>query len=302
MKYIDIHTHSVYSDGRLEISELLQKAQTEGLSVYSITDHNAVGAYDDIQEYRHLFDGKIIPAVELSTSWKGEVIEVLGYGIDSQQMGELIKKNYPYRGDNDPFVIRHDINTLLSHGVILSDPFIETITTSPHLLYDTSRLPSRICILEEMKRHPENAVFFKSKQEFLNIKEGPFARQYIFNPESTLYIDRSFTVPDYDTAIEMIHKTGGLAFLAHPLLFSKRVTEHLSDFYGLEGMECHYGTFTAEQKKQMCEFCDTHALYKSGGSDFHGLQMRPQNIFARSGGQKIKHSLIEPWIDKIKVL
>ena len=85
MDFIDLHTHTCYS---LKCADKLE------LSLFSVTDHNTVDAYDEIDSLRYLFRGDILPGVELSTVFYGEVIEVLGYGINIVEMKKLIGKNY----------------------------------------------------------------------------------------------------------------------------------------------------------------------------------------------------------------
>ena len=43
---IDLHMHSIYSDGTDSVIELLEKAQSKKLTYISITDHNTCGAYE----------------------------------------------------------------------------------------------------------------------------------------------------------------------------------------------------------------------------------------------------------------
>ena len=45
-------------------------------------------------EKRALFDGKILPAAELSAVFRGNMIEVLGYGINISEMKSAISENY----------------------------------------------------------------------------------------------------------------------------------------------------------------------------------------------------------------
>jgi predicted metal-dependent phosphoesterase TrpH len=100
----------------------------------------------------------------------------------------------------------------------------------------------------------------------------------------------------------MIRKCDGLSFLAHPFLYSQNVLSSLDTLAecGLDGMECFYGTFTTEQKRFLFNYCEEKGLYKSGGSDYHGIKMRPKNLLGYSNGEKIPHSLIEPWFKKIE--
>ena len=85
MKFIDLHTHTNHSDAEIEPAHSLAVAEELGLSLFSFSDHNTVSAYSDLSDIRNLFSGGILPAVELSTTFKGDVIEVLGYGIDTEK-------------------------------------------------------------------------------------------------------------------------------------------------------------------------------------------------------------------------
>ena len=95
MPFIDIHTHTDHSDGTTTVENSLRCAQALGLSIFSVTDHNTVSAYGEVIEKKRLFSGKILTGVELSTTYKGESIEVLGYGIDVSEMDKRIHLHYP---------------------------------------------------------------------------------------------------------------------------------------------------------------------------------------------------------------
>ena len=93
---IDIHSHTNYSDGSFTVKELLEKANKINLVVLSITDHNTIDAYLELNDFniRKLFKGNIIAGVELTTTYKGEVIEILGYCFDLDIMKDLITSTY----------------------------------------------------------------------------------------------------------------------------------------------------------------------------------------------------------------
>jgi predicted metal-dependent phosphoesterase TrpH len=302
MEFIDIHSHTDHSDGTSTVTNSLTRAEEEKLFLFSVTDHNTVDAYEEIAKKRELFSGRILPGVELSTMYLGESIEVLGYGIDVIKMAKLISENYYTYREKQGREARLDTEAVLGYGVVLDDWFVEAMYNHPETVFDPGKKTNRPYLLAEMKKHPENAKFFKSEEEFFSLDRHRFARDYLFNPKSTLYSDLSSLCPTLDKAIDIIHECGGLAFLAHAFVYSKDFIDKLPELisYGFDGMECCYGTFTAEQKKYMSDFCDANGLYKSGGSDFHGLDMRPMNHMGLSCGEKIPFSLIEPWLDKVK--
>ena len=90
---IDIHTHTTYSDGSSSVEEILKEANSANINIFSITDHNTIDAYDEVKKLRYLFSGNIISGVEITTTYKGETIEVLGYGFDLDKMKKLLSEN-----------------------------------------------------------------------------------------------------------------------------------------------------------------------------------------------------------------
>ncbi len=53
------------------------------LSLLSITDHNNIDAHFELlnPDVQARFSGEIISEVELTTTYKGEIIEALGYDV-----------------------------------------------------------------------------------------------------------------------------------------------------------------------------------------------------------------------------
>ena len=302
MKFIDLHTHTNHSDAEITLDFSLAEAEREGLSLFSVSDHNTVSAYTELSGIRHLFSGDILPAAELSTTFKGDVIEILGYGVNVEKISELISKNYLTFYDKQVKEATLDTDAMLAAGVKLDAEFVRAMKEEPWTLFDPSRETNRPYLLAEIKRHPENVRFFESEEEFLTLDRHRFMRNYLFNAQSVLYSDQSPLSADLYMVLDIIKSCGGLAFLAHPFAYSQNVLSSLDDLasVGLDGMECFYGTFTHEQKKFMYDYCEEKGLYKSGGSDYHGKIMRPKNLIGYSDGEKIPFSLIEDWFPHVE--
>ena len=164
MKYIDLHTHTNYSDAVIAPEQSFSEAEAFGLSLFSISDHNTVEAYKNLTDIRHLFGGKILPAAELSTTFKGDVIEILGYGINIEKMSRPISKNYFTFYEKQVKEARLDTDALLAAGVTLDEKFVRAMKEEPHTIFDPSRETNRPYLMREMQRHPENVRFFESEE------------------------------------------------------------------------------------------------------------------------------------------
>ena len=62
---IDLHMHTVYSDGEKTVEEILKQCEEKHLEYISITDHNNCMQYKDEAFRKNIFSGKIIKGVEL---------------------------------------------------------------------------------------------------------------------------------------------------------------------------------------------------------------------------------------------
>ena len=301
MHYVDLHLHTNHSDGTATVEEVLREADRQGLSVISVSDHNTVDAYDEIMERRALFGGKILPGAELATVYRQEMIEIHGYGVDLAAIKKQIGQTYLTFYEKQVKEAAMDVSAVLASGATLDKAFADAMLHTPKRVFDPAHETNRPYLLRELQRHPENARFFESREEFETIDPGVFSRKYLFNAESALYSDQSALFPSPKRLIDMIHQCGGLAFLSHPFVYGKRFTDRPEEWLtlGIDGVECMYGTFTDSQICFLSEFCDRNHLYKSGGSDFHGLDMRPKNRLGFANERRIPQTLTDPWLNKL---
>ena len=71
----DLHTHTSWShDCRIDVSELLDHAELEGLGAIAVTDHNVFGGAQEAVELARARDLLVIPGEEIKTAGQGEVI------------------------------------------------------------------------------------------------------------------------------------------------------------------------------------------------------------------------------------
>ena len=78
----DLHIHSKCSDGIFSPEEIVAKASASGLAAISITDHDSVSGIDKAKPLASAKGIELIPGVEMSSTYKGYDIHVLGYFFD----------------------------------------------------------------------------------------------------------------------------------------------------------------------------------------------------------------------------
>ncbi|CDE07371.1 putative uncharacterized protein [Bacillus sp. CAG:988] len=288
---IDLHCHTTYSDGSFSVKELLQEAEKKRLTLLSITDHNTINAYYELKgsNIRNLFGGDIISGIEITTTYNGETIEVLGYGFDLNIMQTFLNDNvltFEEKQLKEYELIRNQYKKI---GIIFDE---NNITFNPKVE------SCRMAFAKEIKKYPENYRYFLNR-ESITTSSG-FTRNEVYNPKSPLYVDESSLFPTLEKTIEMIHQSGGVAFLAHTFAYSSNIANQLLDIinnYSLDGLECFYTTFTDEQSQYLTKICDDRKMFKSGGSDFHGNRKINHNLGIGHGNLKIDESIIGDWIN-----
>ena len=93
---IDLHTHTNYSDGTWNLKKLLEEAEKTKIEVLSITDHDRIDAYKELERINanDLFSGRIVTGVEFSTVFDGVMFHLLAYDFDYKKLANFIYENY----------------------------------------------------------------------------------------------------------------------------------------------------------------------------------------------------------------
>lgn len=111
---IDIHTHTTYSDGVKSVPDMASEAESEGVSVYSVTDHDTIkGEIQLVMGEEDLADytGEFVNGVEITSRLGKRRIEILIYGYDIERASYLIE-NYDFPYLNRKFKIKRNIYNL----------------------------------------------------------------------------------------------------------------------------------------------------------------------------------------------
>lgn len=285
---IDLHTHTAYSDGTSSVIELLERAESKGISVLSITDHNTALAYEELEklEVKKYYSGKIISGIELNTKILGVPIEILGYNIDYKKINELLKDVYISAEKRNIIEVQRLYEKCISARIKLDESCLEN--------FDGKSFASKF-IQNEIKKYPENTkIISEDALEDTKI----FYRKYMSNPEGILYVEMDDFVPDFEIASNVIKQAGGLVFLPHIFEYrenSEKILEFILKNHKIDGIECFYTTFSKEQNEFLVNLCKTKGLYMSGGSDFHGANKPNVDIGTGFGDLLVEENIITTW-------
>ena len=249
----DFHLHTTKSDGVLSVEEMLDTLHLSSIQPFSITDHNHALAYEcfDYNNY------PCIPGTEIATSYKGEIIELLGYGIEPTVINEWYRDFYSQ--DN----LKHIEITLFKR--------IQECAKKQNYLFDESlqlecfeKGSSKKIMYQELSKN--NLEFAKSYPTY-----KIFFRKGLSNPDSLFFIHEADTYLSFDETINLIHRAGGKAFLAHIFEYDAfRKNGYIEEVKDrLDGLECFHPSIPMRESVKLFKYCEDNHLYVSGGSDFH---------------------------------
>ena len=247
----DLHIHSNYSDGSDSIEILAEKIKAAGLDIVALTDHDTIdGIYDFKKNLPDII--KNIPSVELTCKANDIKCHILGYNIDIEDNGlkELIKKGKILR--------RQKLETRIKY---LKEVWGIELTKD-----ELAWLYSRTTVV---KTHFANILVNRGLAED-NLSA---MKKYLDGCKT------GNTRFDGIEAINVIKNAGGIPVWAHPLggegeihLSNEEFIPKLKDMisYGIQGLECYYSRYSAEEIEFLANIANKYNLLISGGSDYHG--------------------------------
>lgn len=291
---IDLHLHTNHSDGTDTIKELLENAERQKLEIISITDHDSVNAYFELEKYpeiRNRFKGEIVIGSEIKSIFDGVNIEILAYGIDYKKIN--IKTEDKILTQND--ILKHFINVANSMGIKVNADIKVDIT-------DSNKMYACWVFCDEILKYKENQEILRKLGK---VDRLTFYREHEGNKNSPFYYDTSKYYDDCQTLINKIHEVGGLAFLAHGLIYSfnnnRYSVEKILKTTDIDGLECIYPLFNNDDKEFMINLCKKYHKFMSGGSDYHAKN-KPTILMGTGINNNIliKKELVKDWIDTIR--
>lgn len=293
---IDLHTHTNHSDGTDSVEELLLNAEKKKLEIISITDHDSVDAYYELENnpnLRKLFSGKILPGCEMKTHYKKVPIEVLAYGID-------YKKLNIHKADID----KMQIDALEKYKVICDELGLKY---DKEELYVDKNNPKKqwasFSLANELLKYEENKEIIKEIGDFI---PTTFYRVHQSNINSPFYYDETVASIDLNETIKRIHEAGGLAFLAHGFVYPYEnkieVLDEILKTTEIDGLECVYTLFSKEETKIAFDLCKKYNKYSSGGSDYHAKNKPTVELGIGESNIIVTKDIIKEWLDESKLM
>jgi 3',5'-nucleoside bisphosphate phosphatase len=79
----DLHCHSVISDGTLTPEALAERAKTNGVELWALTDHDEIGGVERAAAAAKAQGLNYLTGAEISVTFAGETVHIVGLGFDA---------------------------------------------------------------------------------------------------------------------------------------------------------------------------------------------------------------------------
>ena len=258
----DLHCHSKISDGSMGIEELLAMAKRRGLSVISVTDHDAVAGATRACIIGKRLGLEVIHGVEMSAYdyERKHKVHILGYMCDSPDRleGMCLRTNNSRRTAAKEMVAK-----VLRYYPIVPETIARHASGSTNVF----------------KQHIMHALMEAGYTDSLY---GDVFRKLFSSHGGCAYVPVEY--PDVREVIDLIHSAGGLVVLAHPYVYdSVDLMKDLTAEGLLDGIEVWHPSNDEERISTLKEFAQAHNLLMTGGTDFHGFYTDPARPIGSCG-------------------
>lgn len=246
MPRVELHCHTVFSDGTLTPTELVARAAASGVDLLVLTDHDSVSGAEELAAAGKAAGVATRLGIEINCAGPGAAdrVHILGYGFDPNSPG--FQARLAEFRERRTVRARRMVDKLRALGFALD---YEMVRSAAH---ETVGRPH---VADALKR----AGVVKSRKE-------AFDRFLIKGKPG--YEDSMGPSPA--EAIALIRDAGGAACLAHPQTAGGENEIEALFQAGLAGVEAHYSAHTPSQVRAYDEWAEKRALLSCGGTDFHG--------------------------------
>ena len=252
---VDLHCHSTASDGALAPAALVARAHENGVRVLALTDHDTIEGLEEARAAALALDMQLINGIELSCTWGGATIHVLGYGFDvnAPSLVEAIAKLHDGRWLRSEEISRK----LALKGM---PGALEGARAIQQELGDSGNAPARPHFADWMVREGFVKDRAEAFRKWLGAGKLGDVKQHW---------------PTLEETVETLRAAKAWVSLAHPWHYdftrSKR-RRLISDYIqaGGHAIEVVNGHQPAEQVGSLAILAREFGLLVSAGSDFHG--------------------------------
>ncbi len=246
----DLHCHSVVSDGTLTPEALAERAKTNGVELWALTDHDEISGQHRAAAAARAQGMAYLTGTEISVTFAGETVHIVGLGFDADDAA-LKQGLHNTRGGREQRAMEMS-DSLAKAGIHGAFEGALKFVGNPELISRT-----------HFARHLVESGVCKETSEVF--------RKYLTEGKPGYVPHRWATLKD---AVTWITEAHGIAVIAHPGRYNFSANAEYALFtefkaHGGRGVEVVTGSHTKQEFLKYAETAKEFGLAASRGSDFH---------------------------------
>ena len=249
---VDLHTHSLISDGTDTPAELVANAAAAGLAVVALTDHDTFDGLPEAMGAGERIGIEVVPGLELSCSREHQSVHLLAYGADPAD--PALAEEMSLVRDGRTGRLRPVLIKLAELGVPVSEEeVLAFVGSSPSV----------------GRPHIADALVAAG-----HVKDRKEAFDRFLADGGPAHVSR-YAI-DIGRGVDLVHGAGGVAVIAHPWgrgreqLLPQSVLTELVVEHGLDGIEVDHQDHDAAARAGLRQLADRLGVLATGSSDYHG--------------------------------
>jgi len=270
---IDLHCHTLHSDGTDTPEGLALLGEAARLSALCLTDHDTLGGIPGFLAMQPQVKVRLLVGTELSCRFLGQSLHILGLLVDPQDalfQSRLVELRGRREDRNRRMILR-----LAELGCPVT--------------------------LEDVQAHADTPLlsrvhFAKALAARGFVRRAPEAFERLIGDDCPGFVPREELSPS--EASRWIREAGGVPVVAHPGRFTGggfRWDDAMADLQrqGLEGLEGYYGEYRAAEQKYFVALAARLGMVVTGGSDYHGANKPGLRLGRGRGGLQVPDELLD---------
>jgi hypothetical protein len=249
---IDLHSHTLHSDGQRSPDELLGEAAAAGISILSVTDHDTVSGLAECERAAARHGIRFVPGIELSCELHGREVHVLGHFLDASSSGllRLAGEMLQERRERMERMVRR------AQEAGMRDVTLDRVVAASG---------------GENLGRPHLARVLVERGHASSMKD---AFERFLRTKGTLFVDRRRLSVAQATAL--VRNASGTTSLAHPgpNSVSRQELKACAEA-GLDAVEALHPDHVPTQVEAYVRWAAELGLLVTAGSDYHGPAVQP---------------------------
>jgi predicted metal-dependent phosphoesterase TrpH len=271
VRFADLHTHTVHSDGTRSPREVIDVARSHGIEIVAISDHDNLAAYFEVKSYADTVGVTLVPGIELSCGFAGVDVHILAYAFDplDPRIDQRLRSFRQARQKRGQKIVQR----LREIGVVIRPERVDELAAGgavgrPHVA-----------------RALVEAGHVRSVSDAFDVYLGT---------GKPAYIDKArFQIED---AIALIRSAGGVTSVAHPAIYPDHssIVPQLLDA-GVDAVEVLHPDVDDIERERYTNLARFRGKFLTGGSDDHGTVKTTETL----GTIKVPEDWIAPILDRV---